>query len=200
MPSLSWRPSPFGIGEVAGPRPVEGRADVVAVVRLEHDVVQRLGQLERRPGERHRVVPLVAVVEAHLELDARGELHLEPVGLPEAEPLDDERVRLVERGGGEHGVAEADALGEEPARHRVATRRAWRQRRARAPPRPVRPTAPSTRTSRSTRRSASVRCRPVDQPRDQPAASRPDDGVERRLVERLEADEHGVVGRSRPGR
>ena len=30
MPSLSWRPRPFGIGELRRPRPVEGGADVVA--------------------------------------------------------------------------------------------------------------------------------------------------------------------------
>ena len=70
--------------QVGGPRPVERGADVVAVVGLEHHVVQRLRQLERRPGERERVVPFVAVVEADLEHDAAAELHLEPVGLLQA--------------------------------------------------------------------------------------------------------------------
>jgi hypothetical protein len=90
MPSLSWRPSPLGIGEVTGPRPVERGADVVAVVGLDHDVVQHLGQVERRAGQCHRVMAGVAVEEPDLELDAGGELHLQPVGLPEAEAVGEE--------------------------------------------------------------------------------------------------------------
>ena len=92
MPSLSWRPSPFGIGEIGCPHAVERGADVVALVRLEHDVVQRLRQVERRLRERKRVVPRVAVVEADFEFDARRDLHLEPVRLREAEAVDKEPV------------------------------------------------------------------------------------------------------------
>ena len=80
-------------------------------------MVQRLGQVERRLGQGEGVVARVAVVEAHLELDALGDLHLQPVRLRHAEPVGDERMGLVEGGGGEHDVAEPDPVGEEPARH-----------------------------------------------------------------------------------
>ena len=106
-----------GDAEPGTPRPVERAAHVVAVRHLDHDVVQPLGHLERSAGEGDGVVALVAVVEAHLELDALGDLHLEPVGLLHAQALGEEGVRLVERQGGEDGVAEAHPLGEEAAGH-----------------------------------------------------------------------------------
>jgi hypothetical protein len=68
-----------GDGAARFPRAVEGVADVVAVGDLDHEVVQLLGQVERCPHQCQRVVPRVAVVEADLELDARGDLGLEPV-------------------------------------------------------------------------------------------------------------------------
>ena len=63
------------------------------------------------------MVPLVAVIEAHFEFDALRDLHLEPVRLREAEAVDQEGMRLVERSRREHRVPEPDAFGEEPARH-----------------------------------------------------------------------------------
>ena len=57
MPSLSWRPSPLGIASSVAQSPIEGGPDVVAIVGLEHDVVQALWEFERRPRERDRVVP-----------------------------------------------------------------------------------------------------------------------------------------------
>ena len=78
-------------------------------------MVQRPGQLERRLGQRKGVVARVAVVEAHLQLDAIGELRLHPVRLLHPEPLGGEGARLLEGSGGEHGVAEPDATGQEPA-------------------------------------------------------------------------------------
>ena len=42
-------------------------ADIVTGVRLEHHVVQALRHGERHASQGKRVVPLVAVVEAHLE-------------------------------------------------------------------------------------------------------------------------------------
>ena len=57
----------------------------------------------------------VAVVEAHFEGDPRCDLGLEPVRLRKAQAAGEEISGLVECGGGEHHVAEANALGEEPA-------------------------------------------------------------------------------------
>ena len=86
------------------------------------------------------MVALVAVVEADLELDARGDLHLQPVRLAEAEAVDEERVRLVERGRGEHDVPEPDAFGEEPAGHERRRERRRPLGRGRGRPRRARPT------------------------------------------------------------
>ena len=63
------------------------------------------------------MVPLVAVVEAHLEFHPLNDLEDDPVGLPEAETIDQERVGFVERGGGEDDEAEPDPLGQEAGRH-----------------------------------------------------------------------------------
>ncbi len=125
------------------------------LVRLDHQVVQLLGQLERRLGQRQGVVPGVAVVEAHLELDARRR---SPSPASPTAPSRARRWRsacgLVEGGRGEHGVAEADAVGEEAAGHQ--------RRRVRRPAASSRPATSSTRTphgaivraSRRTRRAA----------------------------------------------
>ena len=53
----------------------------------------------------------VAVVDADLEFDTRGDLGRDPVGLAQPEPLGHEAVRLVEGGGAEHDMTEPLVLG-----------------------------------------------------------------------------------------
>ena len=113
-----------------------------------------------------------------------GDLHLQPVGLVEAEAVDQEGVRLVEGGRGEHGVAEADPVGEEPARHQ--RRREGRgRRREPATSSTATPHGAVVRTSRATRRAA--RSSSVPSVRSKPAAARRcGHRVERGLVDGLE--------------
>ena len=174
------------------------RPDIVAVVGLDHHVVQLLRQVERRVRQRHRVMAGVAVVETHLELHPLGDVHLQPVRLREPETVNQEGVRLVEGRRGEHDMAEPDAFGQEPARHQ---RRREHRRRQFDPFDHLDPHAP--------------RRRGVHQPPDPPrhdlgvralddlmagGAQSGGDPVEGVPVDRLEADEEGIVGWARAGR
>ena len=198
MPSLSWRPRPFGIGRPGRPCPVEGGAHVVAIVGLEHHVVQGLRQVERCVGESQRVVPFVAVVEADLEHHAAAEVHLEPVGLLAA------RARRRRTGATRRRPwwrtrrdrTRRRRCGSPPAS--APTRMAWQS---------ARPVTISTRTphgavvetSRSTRRAAHAAASPRSV-RRQRLERRAAQLVEHRVVDRLEADERCVVRRRRARR
>jgi hypothetical protein len=176
------------------PRPVEGGAHVVAAVRFDHQVVQFLGQVERRLGQGQGVVARVAMVEAHLELDALGDLHLQPVRLGHPEPVGDEGVGLVEGGGGEHDVAEPDAVGEEPARHQLRCVRRGGVLEAgdqldRDPPRRHRPSEAPDPPSRTLVVAARLGAEAGD-------VEASDEGVEGGVVAGVQADEGTVVGRA----
>ena len=118
------------------------------------------------------VVALVAVVEADLELDARRDLHLQPVGL---------RAGRGRRPGSACDSSNAvvanttwpkpDAVGEEPARHQRRRERAWPPSASPLTSSTGTPHGAVVRASRSTRRSARV---VVACPRraSKPAASR----------------------------
>ena len=86
------------------------------LVGLEHHVVQHLRQVEGRPSQCDGVMACVAVVEAHLERDALGDLRLEPVRLAEAEAVGQEGGRLLEGRRGQHDVAESHLVGQESPR------------------------------------------------------------------------------------
>jgi hypothetical protein len=116
-------PEPARNSQLGCPQTVEGGTDVVAIVGLEHHVVQLLRQLERRASQGDGVVAGVAVVEAHFERDALGDLHLEPVRLAEAEAVGQERDGLFVRHRRQYDVAESHAVREETVRHQ--RRREW---------------------------------------------------------------------------
>jgi hypothetical protein len=182
---------PVRDGQVRRPRAVEGGPDVVALVQLEHDVVEVLRQCERRPRHCERVVSPVAVVEAHLEVDPRGELGLEPVRLGEAEAVGEELVGLVERRRGEDRVPEAHAVGEEAARDEGGGEGSGRVGRLQHdldldPPRRRRPHEPL----HPPLATVAVYELGTD------ALQSGDDGVERRRIHRLDPDGDRVVGRA----
>ena len=120
MPSLSWRPSPLGMPRSVAHRRSKAAPTSSRSFSLEHHVVQRLGQLERRLGQRDGVVARVAVEEPHLELDAGASSISSQSDCWKPSPSTG-TDRLVERGGGEHDVTEADAVGEEAAGHERST-------------------------------------------------------------------------------
>ena len=151
------------------PRPVEGGADVVALAGLDHDVVQHLGQLERRPGQGDGVVALVAVVEAHLaaRCPPRSPSRASRTGRCPS-PSVRKRCDSSKRGRGEHDVAEADALGEEATGHERRRERRVGVLAARSTISTGTPHGAVTRASRSTRRIRQRRRRCPRRPRSRP--------------------------------
>ena len=136
------------------------------------------------------------MVEAHLQDDPLGDLHLQPVRLAEAQTVDQEGVRLVECGRGEHRVAEPDATCVEASWHK---RREERSGNGGEPGGDLDVGAPRRGHPGESLDPPRRQQRVVDDLDRRVAGSGEagDHGIEHRCVGSLESDERCVVGLAR---